>query len=412
MKITREKNLKTKSLISIVIVLLLVNALYGASDNSVHEQSPLRSAVFQNQVETVKTLITNGADVNKITKDPDEPTVLMIAARHGHTKIMKILIANGADVNVETYDGYTALMWAVSNGYVKIVKILIENGADVNIKSDYGHTPLRRAQLDNHPATEIIKILIENGADANIKSDDGDSVLIWAASMGQTEIVKLFIENGADVNIKSNKGYTALMRAARDGYIEIMKLLIDNGADVNATTSEGGYTALMRAARNGQTVAVKILIQNHADVNAYSHARASAIIIAAGCYYEDIVRILLENGAKHKDITNIPKPSFNPFRHLVQTVFGSHYNREIEAFSTYSLLLLGLISLVRLIIKSGSLLWDTLIPLIAIHLYFLNKAVELCNPTISVDFLIFYPLLIVIGISSLGGFIRVLNLKK
>lgn len=276
MKVAIENNyLKSNSLTTIIIVLLVVSILYGISDNLDQKNVLLRTAVFQNQVETVKKLIAEGADVNIITAEPIESTVLMIAASKG--------------------------------------------------------------------------------------------------------------------------------------YIEIMKILIENGAHVNATSNEG-YTALMRAARNGQTVAIKILLQNNADINAKNYGGMSALKFAANNYYQDIVKILLSHGADRKDIENIRKPPFNPIREFVQTVSGSQHNRQLEALSFYSLLILSVISLTRLIKAHGNLLWDTLIPVSAIFLYFLNKAVELPNPMMSADFIL-YTLLIIIGISSFSGFIKILFSK-
>jgi len=405
MKVFIRKDYYTfNSFFAITIVFLVTNMLFGASNNPVNEHTSLRSAVSQNQIETVKTLIANGVNVNEVIKDAEEPTALMLAARYAHIEIMKLLIDNAANVNVKAYDGYTALLWMAGKKYPKIVKLLIEHGADVNAKSDDGHTPLTSAQSIN--GIENMKLLIEHGADVNVKSPIGYTVLDWEAMNGHTEIVKLLIQHGAEVNAKSEQGYTALMSASSHGYIEIMELLIEHGADVNAKTDHG-YTALIEAVKHGQSAAVKILIQNHVNKESIQ----SALATAARLYYQDIVDLLLKHGADPQVLINIPNPPFNPLRGFVQTVFGSHHNIGLEAFSGYSLLLLGLISLVRLFKKYGSLLWDTLIPLIAILLYFLYEAVKIKDPMISLDHIIFPILFAVIGISSLSGYIKVLISK-
>ena len=264
----------------------------------------------------------------------------------------------------------------------------------------------------NASKTIIIALLAFSILYASSNNLDQKNVLLrTAVFQNQVETVKKLISEGADVNIKTAKPIdsTLLMITARKGYIEIMKILIENGADVNAISNEG-YTALMLAANNGQTSAIKILLQNNADINFRNYGGMSALKFAAYNSYEDIVKILLSHGADCKDIDTISKLPFNPIREFVQTVFGSQYLRLLEMLSFYSLLILSVISLARLIKAHGSLLWDTLIPLSTIFLYFLHKAVQIRNPMVSADFIL-YILLIVICISSFGNFIKVIFSK-
>ncbi len=65
---------------------------------------------------------------------------LMTAAFEGHTETMKSLISDGADVNARSEDNETALMAAAIMGHEDIVDILLENRADINAKSKHGET--------------------------------------------------------------------------------------------------------------------------------------------------------------------------------------------------------------------------------------------------------------------------------
>ncbi|WP_188093748.1 ankyrin repeat domain-containing protein [Sulfurimonas xiamenensis] len=162
MKLEHKQNRKFSSLTSILFGLLFISALFGASDYSVPGEMPLMSAVRQNQLEKVKTLIANGADVNMKKAGAIEVTPLMVAARYGHTEIMEILIENGADVNVKSDEGYTALMRAARNGKTDAVKILLLNHADVNARNFGGMSALKFA-AGCYP--DIVQILLDNGAD-------------------------------------------------------------------------------------------------------------------------------------------------------------------------------------------------------------------------------------------------------
>jgi ankyrin repeat protein len=61
----------------------------------------------------------------------------MIAARTGNVEAIKTLLDNGADINAkDTQRGTTALMWAADEGHAAAVKLLIDRGADITAKSN------------------------------------------------------------------------------------------------------------------------------------------------------------------------------------------------------------------------------------------------------------------------------------
>jgi len=58
---------------------------------------------------------------------------LIEAARKGDIDTIKGLLDNGADVNEKNNYEATALMFAAVNGHIDAVRLFIEKGADVNI---------------------------------------------------------------------------------------------------------------------------------------------------------------------------------------------------------------------------------------------------------------------------------------
>jgi ankyrin repeat protein len=56
------------------------------------------------------------------------------AAREGDLEHVRDLIQNGADVNAKDEDRWTALMRAAGNGHMDVVCFLIEHSADINAK--------------------------------------------------------------------------------------------------------------------------------------------------------------------------------------------------------------------------------------------------------------------------------------
>jgi ankyrin repeat protein len=87
------------------------------------------------------------------------------AALTGDIELMKMLIANGADVDERDVHGYTPLILAIQEGHTDIAKTLITHGADVNARaaSDGGNdvTPL------------YLSIILGRGALAGLLRDHG-----------------------------------------------------------------------------------------------------------------------------------------------------------------------------------------------------------------------------------------------
>ena len=64
----------------------------------------------------------------------------MHAADEGNLDIIKLLVQNGADVNAATKEGNTALILAANEDQRGIIKFLTEKGANVNARTTDGLT--------------------------------------------------------------------------------------------------------------------------------------------------------------------------------------------------------------------------------------------------------------------------------
>ena len=84
------------------------------------------------------------------------------AAKNGDIEQVKKLIAQGADVNAKGRHGLMALTIASEKGHVDVVKALLSKGADVNVKDSSGQTALLYAFEDSH--REIVQLLEKAGA--------------------------------------------------------------------------------------------------------------------------------------------------------------------------------------------------------------------------------------------------------
>ncbi len=191
--------------------------------------TPLHLAAYSGKLDTVKYLISKGADVN--TKNKCGVTTLHIAANYGKLNVVKYLVNKGANVNanaVELLLSGTSLHCAVYSEKLNIVKYLVDKGACVDIKDRHDRTPLHYSAL--YGSYNVAEYLIQTGANINVEDKNGDTPLHLAAMMGKVDVAKVLLEYNADVNAKNNEGKMALYYAIEHNYQEFANLLLAHGA--------------------------------------------------------------------------------------------------------------------------------------------------------------------------------------
>ncbi len=238
---------------SVVEVLLSKGASLAERDKAGY--TPLHRAVANEDLELVKLLIDNKADVNtKAASGPGRMTTLEIAAKNGNVPLMKVLIAAGADVD-QGKDGWNALYEAVINGKSAAVDLLLANNANPNTKSSGGQTPLLRALT-----AEIAEKLLKAGADVNAATEAGHTPLLAAVDRNDRELLSLLLRFKANPNLRSGGQGVPLLKAVSLGAAETVESLIQAGANVEVT-DEQGYSALHYAVANGDLSLVEMLLK-------------------------------------------------------------------------------------------------------------------------------------------------------
>jgi hypothetical protein len=149
------------------------------------------------------------------------------------------LIAQGANVNGkdENYEGITPLFIAVETGDIEIVRLLLDFGAKASARDNEKQTPLMR--LDDDATPELVDLLVNHGVKIDRADKQGNTALILVAGQVKPEVVKALIDAGAAVNLKNKEGQTALMNAAEADELENVRILLLAGAEVNARNKEG-----------------------------------------------------------------------------------------------------------------------------------------------------------------------------
>ena len=153
-----------------------------------------------------------------------------------------------------------------------------------------GASPVKESYLS-------IERLLAAGADVNARTREVPPSRRWLYSLG-------------DVSWVDFTGQTPFLRAALSGDTATMRLLLEHGADPNLPTF-AGTTPLMAAAGVNWVVAqtytespqslldaIELCLEHGADVNAVNSMGLSALLGAANRGANDIIRLLVANGAR------------------------------------------------------------------------------------------------------------------
>jgi hypothetical protein len=190
-------------------------------------ENPLVKAAFENNLEAVRMLLSQGAEVNVIDKDVDT-SPLAEAVSQGNLEMVRALLAAGADVNKKNRSGHTPLMNLDEDATPEIVLALVSAGAKVNAKDEEGMTALMNATSADNAA--VVQALIDSGAKVDAKDHDGETALMCAAQHGNINALKVLATSGANLNLRNEDGETALKLARDNEEPEIVKLLESYGA--------------------------------------------------------------------------------------------------------------------------------------------------------------------------------------
>lgn len=319
-----------------LLAAVVMTAAVGAAANS-----PLADAARRGDIDAVRTLLKEGADVNAAMGDG--MTALHWAAERGDLQLTNVLLYAGANVAAVTRVGqYTPLHVAARTGNAGIVKALLASHAEVDARtSPSGATALHLAAAAG--AVDAINALLDAKADVNaIEAEWEQTPLIFAASSGRTDAVKVLLARGADAAAQSKwidlSKESQLDRAARALQTKILEATVPKGQtptasqlqaatqaarellrsgkvpppdpdappernfnpeEINpAQNTKGGLTALHHAVRQGYVETAAALIDGGANIDQGTAGDGSSPLLVATINGQfDAAMLLLEKGA-------------------------------------------------------------------------------------------------------------------
>ncbi len=278
----------------------ILNNLDGAGKNKVDPNavdnsgmSLLHCAVLKKQDAIISYLLKVRACTprTQITKSGASP--LYDAARIGTYETVKNLVTYGADPNVATKAGLTPLHQAAARGNLDMVKDLVQAGADVNAIAENGRTPIFYAAERGKAST--VNFLLEKKAEINLADKDGLTPLHCAASSGNVALVKFMVSKKANFAATAKDGTTVLLSGAK--YPEIVKFLAEKMPNVNGVDKDGN-SVMHLCAETADEETIRKLLYYSAKEDLPNKKGETPILLAARAGNVDMVKRLLNMNVK------------------------------------------------------------------------------------------------------------------
>ena len=273
--------------------------------------TPLHQAALEGNYNTIKILLSLGADPSILNKRGQNPlfSALILPFLHdtqlvqNKVKIFRLLKDKGNQIlNHQDDSGNTVLHQMALHGLENLIKEMLTTNLDLAyIKNNHIHYPIHTAILNNQIKSVIPLLKIENGA--NLEDSNGWMSIHYAARYADKKVIEECCKLITDIDATDLSGRTPLMIAAELGRLKAVKTLIEHNADVDFTDSQR-FSVLHHSVKSGNLELVRWLIENTSvDINAKDNQDNTPLDICKMTLSETgsmnkISELLLEYGAK------------------------------------------------------------------------------------------------------------------
>ena len=260
--------------------------------------------------EVVKLLLEQGAEL-------DSEETMRLAMLHNNwqriltliedeAKLIDVFIAaKGVDGTIGT-SGDTLLILAARGGHTKAVELLIANNADLHIRGKYVNTALMEAAGQGHTETTALLLAAFLGSMRKLVNDGADifaqplqAVRTMKVTNSEAQLVDIFAEGGVRSVYKAleraNQEFSKRYERRINGeFLNLMrKKLVAMLQPENEKTTEPMVQDLLQAVANNDRANVERLLANGANPQEKNVAGKTALDIAISTNQRALAAILL-----------------------------------------------------------------------------------------------------------------------
>ena len=241
------------------------------------------------------SLLEAGAEVNSLVRS-SQATPLHMAALAGASEVVTALISRGAGLDLRAGPSLyraTPLYLAAQRGHTQLARELIRLGAEVNYvmpRGRHGGHLISLAGEDSVGGHYPVK---------NTEVGNGATALHAAVENGHLETARALLVGGAR-QLDSMEGATPLVIALQYKHPHIALLLLEDGwpdPRLDSRVPTDGSSAMFVASGSGYLEVVRRLIERGAAVNLSNKRGATPLSFALSSRHHQVVETLLEAGA-------------------------------------------------------------------------------------------------------------------
>lgn len=218
-------------------------------------------------------------------------------------ELARAIVKAHPDVDINAYG---ALHWAAQFQRYSMVDLLLSLGADLDSYKLHESTPLILVMnFNGEKKIEYMKKVLNAGAKADLGKRNGETPLF---SCYDVEAFNLLVEYGANVNaISPSSGWSLLMVYTEAKRKDLVNSLLKNHHFTLINHCDKyGYSALLIAVERGFDDIMRLLIENGADVNLPTPSGRSIYEIGPPKTAAALRSIVAREQAKHEKATDIP----------------------------------------------------------------------------------------------------------
>lgn len=280
---------------------------YVMTTNITQGEDNLMQAAEKNNWEEVIQMVQEGSGSIRKRDAVTGLTPFHLASINGELEAMKALLENKADINIQDKDGQTALTHCIKKGKsFEAVKFLIDEGIDIQLTNSRGNSALCIAAWQKQK--EVVKLLLERKADPLILNKDGlDPVAFALIPTSEKpeegdDIANMILSQQKwgkpDIDNKMISSYFESMN-----HVDSFQSLIERSqGDIHFDWVQNGLTGLLMVVQRDDPIFTKIFLETDADISLGDGEGFTALHLAARDGRDSVMPILLAQSSK--DLVN------------------------------------------------------------------------------------------------------------